>query len=123
MLFSRKKISDEQWNELNEEVMRLTREGKLDQAAARGKELFAAAQKGYGKKHPNTATALNNLGIVHTLRCEFDEAESYLLAALQVSEQASGAISSEVAVVNINLARLYSMKAKNIEEKLAARDS
>ena len=120
MWFHRKKIDDEQWEVLNKEVMRLTREEKLDEALAQGTELFELGKKCFGEKHGNTATALNNLGIIHTLRRDFDEAESCLLAALQISEKVSGRISSAVAIVNMNLARLYTFKAQMINDTLAA---
>jgi len=121
MWFQRKKLDDDQWDMLNSEVMRLTREEKLDEALARGNELFELGKRSYGEKHGNTATALNNLGIIQTLRRDFEEAESALLAALQISEQVSGKISGAVAIVNMNLAKLYTIKARMINETLVAR--
>jgi Flp pilus assembly protein TadD len=119
MWFCRKRVDDQLWEELNREVMRLTRENDLAAALAQGQELFRQSRAGYGKKHVNTVTALNNLGIIHTLRHDFEEAESFLLEALQISERVCGKISGEVAIVNKNLARLYTIKAQVINEALA----
>ena len=110
--------NDESWKELNHLVMRLTSEKKLADALAAGNELFSLSKRNYGRKHANTATALNNLGIIHSLRKEFDDAESYLLAALQMSERVSGKLSRETAMVNMNLARLYTIKANAIYESI-----
>ena len=116
MWFRRKKINDQEWEALNREVVQLTRDNSMDQALASAEKLFGLSRKAFGRRHNHTVTALNNLGIIHTLRREFDEAESYLLAALQMSEKASGPHSQEVAVVNMNLAKLYMAKVRMINE-------
>ena len=118
MWFLRKQPDDGRWEEMNSEVVALTREQNLDKALSAGKDLFAYSKKAYGKKHGNTVTSLNNLGIIHTLRKEFDEAEAYLLAALQLSEKVNGRISKEVLIVNMNLARLYTAKATWINDSI-----
>ncbi len=120
MWFLGRKIDDQDWHDLNSKVINMTRENRLVDALVSAKELFALSKTNYGKKHVNMATALNNLGIIHSLRKEFDEAESYLLAALQISERVSGKVSKEVATVNMNLARLYTMKSKAINEAIEA---
>jgi tetratricopeptide (TPR) repeat protein len=116
MWFLRKKIDPETWEEKNREVLRLTRENRTDEALHAGKNLLEYSKKVYGKRHENTATALNNLGTICTLCEEFDEAESYLLAALQIGERVSGKISKDVLVVNMNLAKLYTAKARKIND-------
>lgn len=123
MWFRRKQTDDQAWAELNREVMGLTKGNSLAEALAKGLELFRQSKRGYGTRHVNTVTALNNLGIIHTLRHDFEEAESFLLEALQISERVCGKISGEVAIVNKNLARLYTIKAQVINEALAAVES
>ena len=118
--FRRKKIDPEKWDEMNKMVLNLTKEKKLEEALSAAKELYKEALKNYGKKHKNTVTALNNLGFINMLKKDFDEAESYLLMALQVSEKVYGRFSKEVAVVNMNLGKLYMLKAKEIKDVITA---
>lgn len=118
MWFFKKKIDDQDWEGLNSEVVRLTNDRKMDEALTAGVKLLRLCKRNFGGKHKHTVTALNNLGTIHTLRKDFTEAESYLLAALQISEKVSGEMSIEVALVNMNLANLYSFKAKMITEAI-----
>jgi tetratricopeptide (TPR) repeat protein len=114
-LFNRKP-DEGKWEEINKEVLRLTKEKKLDEAIPLAAELFSYSKKFYGKRHEKTVVALNNLGYIYTIKKEFDEAESYLLLALQTSERVYGKYSREVAFVNMNLAKLYVAKATEIED-------
>lgn len=121
--FRRKKSDSEKWNEMNKMVLMLAKEKKLDEALTAAHELYKSALKDFGKKHKNTATALNNLGFINMFKKNFDEAESYLLMALQVSEKVHGRFSREVAVVNMNLGKLYMTKAKEINNIVRAFDA
>jgi hypothetical protein len=114
MQWLKPKTDDNKWQEMNKEVFRLTAEKSLDEALSSAGELFEYTKKSYGKKHKNTVIALNNLGIINMVREDFDEAESYLLSALQVSETVSGRSSKEVSMINMNLAKLYAAKANKI---------
>ncbi|MFZ4859535.1 MAG: tetratricopeptide repeat protein [Desulfuromonadaceae bacterium] len=118
MWFCRKKIDEQQWEEMNREVMQLIKENRNDEALELGLKLLQLGKDSFGKYHDNTVTALNNLGIVHTMRKDFSDAESYLLSALQIGEKVNGQISSQVALINMNLARLYTHKANQINQKL-----
>lgn len=118
--FKRKKVDPEKWDEMSKMVLNLTKEKRLDEALAAANELYKMALKNYGKKHKNTVTALNNLGFINMLKKDFDEAESYLLMALQVSEKVYGRFSKEAAVVNVNLSKLYMAKAKEISNIVSA---
>ncbi len=124
MIFLKNKKGDaDKWDELNKKVLRLTKEKKIDEALDAAQELYRIALKQFGKKHKNTVTALNNLGFINMLKKDFDEAESYLLMALQVSEKVHGRFSKETAVVNMNLGKLYIAKAKEINAIERAFDS
>ena len=114
MQWLKPKTDDNKWQEMNKEVLRLTAEKDLDKALCSAGELFEYTKKSYGSKHKNTVIALNNLGIINMVREDFDEAESYLLSALQVSEKVSGRSSKEVSMINMNLAKLYAAKANKI---------
>jgi len=124
MIYFKKKKSDtKKWDEMNKMVLMLAKEKKIDEALDAAKELHRISLKEFGRKHKNTATALNNLGFINMLKKDFDEAESYLLMALQVSEKVHGKFSKEAAVVNMNLGKLYIAKAKEINSIASAFDS
>lgn len=114
MQWLKPKTDDNKWREMNQEVIRFTAEKKMDEALHSAADLFEYTKKSYGKKHKNTVIALNNMGIINMAREDFDEAESYLLSALEVSEKVSGRFSKEVSMINMNLAKLYAAKAKKI---------
>jgi uncharacterized protein HemY len=113
--FTREERDEKKWDEMNKMVITLISEKKIDEAHGVAVELFNYSRKYYGKSHGNTATALNNLGFLGIMKKDFDKAESYLLMALQVSEKAYGKDSREVAVVDMNLAKLYVAKAREIQ--------
>ena len=117
ILFGRKKGDPELWEQKNQEVLRLSAVN-VKEAFGAGVSLLEFSRKGFGKRDYRTVTALNNLGIICTLLERFDDAESYLLAALQISEQTSGAFTKETLVLNMNLARLYTAKATKINEAI-----
>jgi len=113
--FRKRRPDDKKWNETNIELIRLAKEGKVDNAVGLAHELFKYSRTNYGKRHEKTITALNNLGFVHILKKDFDAAESYLLMAIQVSEKVFGRLSREAAMVNVNLSKLYAAKAREIQ--------
>ncbi len=102
------------WEGMNREVIALMHGGKTGEALALARELYGYSRKAYGRKHERTANAINNLGFILTQEGKFDEAESCLLAGLEISEKLFGKSSREVALVNANLSRLYSRKSEDI---------
>ncbi len=115
-MWSKKKTDDEEWNEMNAEVARLTQEKNWDEALSLAEEVLRYTKKCYGKKDPKTIIALNNLGIVNLMNRDFEKAEAYLLLALQLTEKVSGKYSREALNINTNLARLHSERARVIRE-------
>jgi hypothetical protein len=114
-MWSKSKIGDDEkngkWQELNGDVEKLIKEKKFDDALSFALELYDYAKKHYGKKHKKTLIAMNNLGIVNILRKDFDNAEAYLLLALETSEKISGKYCKEASMISLNLSRLYSARA------------
>lgn len=115
-MWLRKKIDDEKWIEMNREVTRLTQEKKFDEALVLGQEIYDYTKKYYGKRDKRTVIVLNNLGIINLLKKDFDQAEAYLLLALQVTEKVSGKYGQHASMINTNLAELHSARAKMIHE-------
>lgn len=110
----RKKIGEAEWERRNALVVEHTRDNRLDEALPLARALAEDARSSFGRHHPHTMTALNNLGLLHVLRQEFDQAEVQLLAALEACEHVHGKASRESAVINDNLARLFQRRAERI---------
>lgn len=105
---------DARWESMNREVIALMQCGKTSRALALARELFEYSRKAYGRKHKKTANAINNLGFILTMEGELEEAESFLLAGLDICEKVYGKSSREAAFVNANLSRLYMRKSEDI---------
>lgn len=67
-------------------------------------------QKRLGKNHPDTATAMNNLALLHYSRGNYDAAEPLYKHALVIDEQTLGIDHTGVATDLNNLALLYKKK-------------
>lgn len=114
--FSRDKEQDElKWREANSEVLRLARQGSYKEARALGEELHDFTRKVFGKEDAKAVKTANNLGYILMLSQEYDDAEAYMLMALQTAEKIFGKYEREVAMININLSRLYAFRANAIK--------
>jgi tetratricopeptide (TPR) repeat protein len=117
-MWTKKKLDNQKWIAMNREVARLMQEEKLDEALDLARDVFDYTRKCYGKKDRKTIVALNNIGTVNLLKKNFDEAEAHLLLALQLSEKVSGKEGRQASMINMNLAELYSARAKSIRENI-----
>lgn len=61
----------------------------------------------HGHNHPETATALNNLGVARMECQQYDEAESLHMQALGIREKTFGPMHPEVAQSMANLGVVY----------------
>jgi hypothetical protein len=116
MGFFKTEVDPAEWERDNREVARLVQENQLEEALHQGTDLVLYTRKYYGKQHPRMATSLNNLGLIYLLREDHDRAESCFLNALEISEKVHGKNHSETALINRNLALLYSAKYRKIQE-------
>ena len=69
--------------------------------------LITIAEKLYGKNHPETATAYNNIGLVYDKLCDFDKALEYYKKALQICEANSGYNNPDIAMSFDNIGKIY----------------
>ena len=79
------------------------RQGKVDEAVASFGAVVAAREEVYGPRHPLTATAHDNLGVVLGSTARAAEAEQHLVAALAIREAALGEGHPAVATSLVNL--------------------
>lgn len=119
-MFFSKKYDDSKWEELNREVIGLTRAQDTVRALSRCKELLKISNKHYGSKHRNTMVTLGNMGMIYLLRRELDQSESHFLQALEICEKLFGKFSKEYSAITTNLSQVFKAKAQEADSAVAA---
>ena len=79
-----------EWKQLNEEVLALMQDGRLEEALVPARAAVESARKEKGEDHPDHALSLNNLGELCHILGAFDQAEAAMAQSLQVYETALG---------------------------------
>lgn len=85
----------------------LKKKGKFDEALPVEQQLLAIREKTLGLEHPDVATSLNNLALLHKNKGDYATAESMYKRSLAISEKAFGPDHLDVANTLHNLALLY----------------
>lgn len=80
-------------------------------------QAFAIAEKIFGPKHQNTATALNNIALLKIHKGDLQEVEQLLFRAQEIYIQQFGSAHHYVARVQSNLASLYHFQGRFLEAK------
>ena len=86
----------QKWNVLIEESGKKYMSGDLSGAIHDAELALDAANKEFGKKHPNYVLTQNQLGHFYTKIGEYSKAESSLLDALLLAEKVFGIESSDI---------------------------
>ena len=76
------------WNELNDHVVTLYRQGKYPEAVKVDKEGLKLAERTFGPDHPHVATFLNNLAVLYRAQGRYEEPEPLFKRALVIKEAA-----------------------------------
>jgi CHAT domain-containing protein/Tfp pilus assembly protein PilF len=92
---------------LQQETVKLYREGKYAEALPLAQSAVELAQKTVGADHPETATSLNNLAFLYESQGQYAKAEPLFLRAQAILEKALGADHPDTASSLNNLATLY----------------
>lgn len=58
---------EETWQKLNAEVLRLSQQGKYNDAVFVAKNAVKVAEKSFGANHPRVATSMNNLATLYRI--------------------------------------------------------
>lgn len=93
--------------QLEEQVTQLYREGRYQEAIEPAQRAIAISERTFGPEHPNTATALNNLGLLYQASGAYATAAPLFLRALAIREKAVGPEHPDTAAALSNLAALY----------------
>ncbi len=98
--------------DLNREVARLYKAGKYGEAIPIAKKALKVAEKTYGTKHKNTATALNNLALLYVSQDRYSDAEPLYKRALEIVKKSLGKEHPYYATTLNNLAGLYDSQGR-----------
>ena len=92
---------------LNQQVVKLHREGRYAEALPLAEKALAIREKNLGPDSPGVAYTLNNLALLHEALGEYQAAEPLYRRALTIYRQAYGPEHKYVATAQNNLAALY----------------
>ncbi len=95
---------------LNQEVVRLYRQGRYDEALTVAQRALAIREKVLAPEHSDVATSLNNLALLYDTKGDHGQAELLYQRALAIREKVLGPDHPDVAISLNNLAALYATK-------------
>jgi hypothetical protein len=105
---------DIDWQTRNRELVVLIQQRKVKEAVELAGQLAEYVDAKYRKDAKEKATAHNNFGMALMLNRDYDMAEECFRSALDMRRRLFGDIHDEVAVILLNLARLYQIQAEEI---------
>jgi CHAT domain-containing protein len=101
---------------LNQEVRKLYQQGRYREAIPIAEKVLTIKEKVLGPEHPNTATSLNDLGLLYGRSMgAYDRAEPLLRRSLAIREKVLGPGHPDTASSLNNLAVLYTSLGRNLE--------
>ncbi len=102
-------------DQLNDEVVRLSRIGKYGEALPIAERAVSLFEKALGPDHPDVATSLNNLAQLYSSQGRYAEAEPLYRRSHGIREKALGPDQPEVATSLNDLASLYKSQGRYAE--------
>ena len=87
----------EEWNELNQQAVKLHRQGKSAEAIPIGQRALELAEKTFGPNHANVAKSLDTLARLYWDQRKYAEAEPLYKRSLAIREKALGPEHPDVA--------------------------
>jgi len=103
-----------QWQAKNGELVALIKEQKITEAVALAEQIVDHMDRKFRKDSKEKATAHNNLGMALMLNKDYEMADECFRSALAMRRRLFGDSHNEVALILLNLARLYQMEAQEI---------
>lgn len=97
----------EQWENLDDEAMKLYKQGEIATAICIAEQALQLAQENFPSQDPNLAYALNTLAVCSEAQGSYNRAELLHLSALEISETSLGTDHPNVAMSLSGLAGLY----------------
>jgi tetratricopeptide (TPR) repeat protein len=103
-----------QWQAKNRELVAMIQGNRVEEAVALAEELVEYVDRKYRKDSKEKATAYNNLGMALMLNHDYSLADECFRSALEMRRRLFGEKHNEVALILLNLARLYQVQANEI---------
>lgn len=103
-----------EWQAKNRELVTLIQERKITEAVALAEQIVEYMDRKHRKDAKEKATAHNNLGMALMLNQDYNLAEECFRSALAMRRRLFGDSHNEVALILLNLARLYQIQANEI---------
>ncbi|XP_053691881.1 kinesin light chain-like [Sabethes cyaneus] len=121
--------SHDSFEKIHGQVLQYVAEGRYEEVPLLCEEAVAQLEMIYGHDHPNVATILNTLALVHCDQCNYKEAERLLAEVLAIREKTLGNHPDVVATLNdlsvlhevcanYQKAELFYFKAIDMRERL-----
>ncbi len=107
LLIAYEQDEDAKRSSLNQQVIELYQAGKFNEAIPIAQEAVELSEKALGPDHPDTATTLNNLGLLYRSIGDYTKTELLYQRALKINEKALGPDHPATALALNNLAWLY----------------
>ena len=107
------------WKELDAQVAQLQKQGKIEESVPLAKEALRIAEATFGPNHPNTAIALQKLGMAELGLGQYPEAEGLLTRAVGTREKAFGPEAASMSELLNDLGQVYFYEAKTAEAEAA----
>jgi len=109
----------ERWNQLNQQVQQLFRQGQYEQAVPVAEEALRVAEAGFAPDSEVVITGLINLGVLYTKTQRYSAAEPLFLRVLRLDEQRYGPEDLRTAEPLLNLGIVYTREEKYAEAEAA----
>jgi tetratricopeptide (TPR) repeat protein len=103
------------WNHLNQEAVRLCRDGKYIEAIKIVEKSLEMAENTFGPDHSNVVVSLNFLAELYRSQGKYTETESLYNRSLSIIEKTLGPDHTDVAAALNNLAEFYREQGKYAE--------
>jgi tetratricopeptide (TPR) repeat protein len=103
------------WNQLNQEAVKLCREGKSAEAIKIVEKSVETAENTFGPEHSNVAVSLNFLAELYRSEGKYAETEVLYKRSLVITEKALGPDHPDLAAALNNLAEFYREQGKYAE--------
>jgi tetratricopeptide (TPR) repeat protein len=103
------------WNQLNQEAVRLCREGKYAEAIKIVEKSLEMAENTFGPDHSNVTVSLNYLAELYRWQGRNSDAEPLYKRSLLITEKTLGPDHPDVAAALNNLAEFYREQGKYSE--------